>query len=62
MSPFRIIGMAVGAYAIYTVVVGRALGGPNIAPRFVSRSDEPIYFWVHVAIYAGLSLALMFVF
>ena len=62
MTLIQIIGVAVGAYAIYAASVGRALGGANISPRFVSRSIEPAYFWVLVAIYAGLSMALIFLF
>lgn len=59
---FKALGVLVGAYALYAAVKGEVYAKSGPWGRTVSREDSPEYFWVVVAIYAGLGLALMTVF
>jgi len=49
-------------YTGYAVVSGEVLAKSGPWARTVSRADSPGDFWVVIAIYAGLSLALILVF
>jgi hypothetical protein len=62
MSLFPLLGLLVGAYTIYAVVTGSVYAKSGPRGRVVSREDSPEYFWVVIAIYAGLTLALLFLF
>jgi len=56
---FKALGVLVGAYAVYAAVKGEVYAKSGPWGRTVSREDSPEYFWVIVAIYAGLGLALV---
>jgi hypothetical protein len=63
MSPlFKLIGMAVLLYTAYAAVSGRVYARSGPGGRMISRRSSPRSFWVVIAIYAGLALALMTVF
>ena len=59
---FKGLGIAVLAYTSYAVWRGRVYARSGAWGRSIERVSEPRYFWVVVAIYAGLSLALFFLF
>ncbi|KAB2868469.1 MAG: hypothetical protein IT503_12325 [Burkholderiaceae bacterium] len=59
---FEALGWIVGAYALYAAVTGEVFAKAGAWGRTVSRAESPEYFWVVVAIYAGLALALVTVF
>ena len=54
--------MLLALYTGYAVVSGEALAKSGPGARTVSRADSSGYFWAVIAIYAGLSLALILVF
>ena len=56
---FKALGVLVGAYGLYAAVKGEVYAKSGPWGRTVSREDSPEYFWVIVAIYAGLGLALV---
>ena len=59
---FKTLGVVVGAYALYAAVKGEVYAKSGPWGRTVSREDSPEYFWVIIAIYAGLGVALMTIF
>ena len=59
---FKALGVLVALYVVYAVVQGEVYAKSGAWGRRVTRADSPEYFWVVIAIYAGLSLALIFVF
>lgn len=59
---FKLLGILVGLYALYSAVHGRVHAKSGMSGRTICRSDSPEYFWVVVAIYACLSLALLTIF
>lgn len=58
---FDALGVLLALYVGYAVVSGEVLAKSGHWARTVSRADSPRYFWVVIAIYAGLSLALVLV-
>jgi hypothetical protein len=59
---FKILGVLVGLYTLYAALKGEVYAKNGISTRVVSRTDSPVYFWVVIAIYAGLSVALVTIF
>lgn len=59
---FKALGILVGLYTIYAAVTGNVFAKSGPGGRTVSRQESPEYFWVVIAIYAGLGAALLFVF
>ena len=59
---FKGLAIAVLAYTLHAVSRGRVYARFGLWGRTIARETEPRYFWVVVAIYAGLSLALFFLF
>jgi len=59
---FKALGLIVGLYALYAAVAGEVYAKNGAWGRTVSRSESPEYFWIVIAIYAGLALALVTVF
>lgn len=56
---FKILGTLVALYTAYAAVTGQVYAKSGPWGRTVSRMDTPAYFWVVIAIYAGLSVALI---
>jgi hypothetical protein len=59
---FKAIGIVLALYTLYAVASGRVYAKSGPGGRTISRQDTPIYFWIVITIYAGLSIALTFVF
>jgi hypothetical protein len=61
---FKLLGIIVGAYTLWAAFNGKvyAESGGLRQARMIVKEDEPRYFWVVIAIYGGLSIALMTVF
>jgi hypothetical protein len=59
---FKAIGFALALYTIFATVSGRVYAKSGPGGRKVSRQDRPNYFWIVIAIYFGLSGALIFLF
>jgi hypothetical protein len=59
---FKVLGILVGLYTLYAAMNGKVYAKSGAWGRTVSRVDSPEYFWVVIAIYAGLSVALITVF
>jgi hypothetical protein len=59
---FKLLGAFVALYTVYGALSGRVIAKSGPWARVVVRQDSPEYFWVVIAIYAGLSVALLTVF
>lgn len=59
---FKLLGAVLALYVLYAVYVGRVYVKHGPGGRAVWRDEEPRYFWVCVATYAGLTLALFTIF
>lgn len=59
---FKMLGLLVGLYTLYATLKGEVYAKDGTSGRVVSRLESPEYFWVVIAIYAGLSLALITIF
>lgn len=59
---FKVLGILVMAYAVYAAVRGEVYAKAGASGRTVSRAESPEYFWVVIAIYAGLGIAMITVF
>ena len=59
---FAVLGMAVAVYTAYAALSGEVVVAQGPGARRVRRVDSPGYFWVCIAIYGGLSLAMMTIF
>jgi hypothetical protein len=56
---FKLLGAFVCLYTVYAIVTGRVVAKSGPWARVVAKQDSPEYFWVVIAIYAGLSIALI---
>ncbi len=59
---FKLLGVLVLLYVAYAAARGEVFAKAGASGRTVSRAESPQYFWVVVAIYAGLGIALLTVF
>lgn len=59
---FKALGVLVALYAAYAAISGKVYAKSGIGGRTISRQDSAGYFWVVIAIYVGLSVALIVVF
>ena len=59
---FKMLGLVVGLYTLYAAVKGEVYAKNGASGRVVSRAESPEYFWVVIAIYVGLTLALVTIF
>lgn len=62
MPLFKILGILLAVYVCYSIVAGRVLAKAGPRAREVRRDESPRYFWVVIAIYACLSIALVTIF
>ncbi len=62
MSPFRALGMVVALYVAYAASTGEVYIKSGLWGRRLQRDESPVYFWVIIVIYAGLSAAMITVF
>jgi hypothetical protein len=61
---FKLLGIIVAVYTLWAAFDGQVYAKTRgfAGARIVSKDDEPRYFWVVIAIYGGLSIALMTIF
>lgn len=59
---FDVLGTAVGAYTGYAAWRGSVVAKSGPFARTILRSERPGYFWAVITVYAGLALALIFIF
>lgn len=62
MSFFKGLGILVVLYTLYSASRGEVYAKSGVWGRTIRRGDSPRYFWAVIVIYAGLSLALIFLF
>ena len=62
MHLFKFLGALVLLYTAYAAYNGEVFARSGAWGRTISRDDSPGYFWIVIAIYACLGLALVFVF
>jgi hypothetical protein len=61
---FKLLGILVAAYTLWAAFDGKVYaktGGLRLG-RIIAKEHEPRYFWIVIAIYGGLSIALLTVF
>lgn len=59
---FKLLGVAVLCYTAYAALRGEVYAKSGAWGRAVSRAESPEYFWIVVAVYAALGIALLTVF
>jgi len=59
---FKMLGFLLALYAVYAALKGEVYAKSGAWGRTVSRDGSPEYFWLVIAIYAGLSVALLTLF
>lgn len=59
---FKALSLLAAFYTIFAAFTGEVYAKAGATAQTVSRSDSPDYFWVVIAIYAALSVALLVVF
>jgi hypothetical protein len=59
---FKALGVLLGCYTAYAAWRGEVFARSRWSGRTIERAEEPRYFWVVIAIYAGLAVALLTVF
>lgn len=59
---FKLLGIAVLCYTAYAALRGEVYAKSGAWGRMVSRAESPKYFWIVVAVYAALGIALLTVF
>ena len=59
---FKGLGILVAIYTVYAISQGEVFAKSGIWGNTISRMDSPRYFWMVIAVYALLSIALITVF
>lgn len=59
---FVMLGIVVAIYTAYAALAGEVVIAQGPGARRVRRIESPVYFWICIAIYAGLSLAMIAIF
>lgn len=59
---FKLLGALLAIYVIYAILRGEVYAKAGARGRVVSREESPEYYWVMIACYVGLSIALVAVF
>jgi hypothetical protein len=62
MSLFKLLGVLLAIYTAYAAFRGEVFARCRLWGRTIERSEEPRYFWIVIAIYFALSVALLTVF
>ena len=63
MDVIHWVGIVVGIYTLRAIAVGyvHAKQAASLHWRIVYRDESPIYYWVIIGIYTGLSIMVWFV-
>jgi hypothetical protein len=59
---FKLLGILAGLYTLSAAFKGEVYAKTGAWGRTISKDQSPEYFWIVIAIYAGLSLALVTIF
>jgi hypothetical protein len=61
---FKFLGLVLAAYTLWAAFEGRVYAKPLGLRQIelITKEDRPRYFWVVIAIYGGLSVALLTIF
>lgn len=59
---FKVLGAVLAVYTVRAVLAGEVYARSGMGGRVISKDESPRYFWLVIAIYSGLSLALVTVF
>ena len=59
MSLFALPGMLLAIYVVHAAITGEVIATDRWTARRWTRAEDPLRFWLVLAIYAGLSLLLM---
>jgi hypothetical protein len=59
---FKLLGALLTLYTVYAAFDGKVYAKSGPWGRNVSRAQSPEYFWVVIAVYTGLSAALLTLF
>jgi len=59
---FKVLGVLLGFYTLYAAVTGVVYAKSGAWGKTVSKTESPRYFWVVIAIYGCLVLALLTIF
>lgn len=59
---FKVLGVLVGLYTLFAILKGEVYAKSGVWGRTVSKQHSREYFWVVIAIYGALSVALLTVF
>jgi hypothetical protein len=59
---FHLLGVAVGTYVVVALVTGEVIAKSGPWARRIERAQAPGRYWTTLAIYAGLTAALLTVF
>lgn len=63
MKPlFQTFGVLLALYVAYAIATGSVVVKDRWKSKRVSRDEAPREFWICIAIYAALTLALLFIF
>jgi len=60
--PFQVLGALLALYIAYAIVTGRVFAKHRWWGKTILRDESPGEFWTVIALYAALTLALVFVF
>lgn len=59
---FKALGVMLAFYTLYAAVTGQVYAKSGASGRTISKTEAPTYFWVIIAIYGALSVALLTIF
>lgn len=59
---FKVLGILLGLYTLHAALKGEVYAKSGAWGKTVSRTEAPEYFWVIIAIYACLAIALVALF
>jgi len=62
MTVFDLLGVLLALYLAYALARGEVVAKAGPGARRIRRGDSPRHFWIVVAIYAALALALVVLF
>jgi hypothetical protein len=59
---FLALAIPLALYVVYAAAAGEVWVRGGVGARLVTREQSPAYFWVCIAIYAGLAVAMATIF
>lgn len=62
MSLFDFLGMLLALYVLYAALSGQVFAKSGAWGKTIARKESPVDFWMTIAIYGGLAVALETIF